>query len=279
MKFNGIRDDETRGRRIAQTGCKFAYTDAATITLTPNGFDGKGQLITSGTFASATSTIRPLTLTGSLTCILSTGGGGGLDTGSEATDKGYYVFVIAKPAMPWSDPLLLCSLSETAPTMPSGYTYRSDPVWFMSNDGDGDLRAFIDVNGTCYYAETGNAAVVSQGLTYSDWAEIDCSPIIPNNSMTNMNGFVRARETTGAWNSIIIHTNDSDTNTGAWRTIGFHYAHRVVNASPGVHLAWNFPILNSTEGFYYKWAINPGSTSGTSYPPNFYVYCRSWRLI
>jgi len=279
MKFNGIRDDITRGKRITQTGCKFTWTDAATVTLSPNGFDGKAQLITSGTFASTTNTVRPLTLTGSLTCALSTDGGGGLDTGSEASNKGYYIFAIAKDATPWSDPLLLCSLSSTAPTMPAGYTYRSDPIWFISNNGSGDIRKFIDVNGTCYYNKTGNTTVVAQGLAYSDWQVIDCSIIIPNNSIVNMYGYARARNTSGAWNSIRWHVNDSDTNTGTWRTLSFHNVHRVVNASPGVHLGWKFPMVNAATGFYYKWNANPGSTSGTSYPPNFYVWCRGWSLL
>ena len=75
MRFNGARDDTTRGKRITQTGCKFAWTDAATITLDPDGFDGRAQVITiSG------STVASVRLTGSLTCNLGTSGGGGLDT-------------------------------------------------------------------------------------------------------------------------------------------------------------------------------------------------------
>jgi hypothetical protein len=202
-----------------------------------------------------------------------------LKNGSEASNKGYYIFAIAKDATPWSDPLLLCSLSSTAPTMPAGYTYRSDPIWFISNNGSGDIRKFIDVNGTCYYNQTGDAAVVSQGLAYSDWQVIDCSVIIPSNSMVNMHGYARARNTSGAWNNIRWHVNGTDTNTGLWKTLAFHSVHRVVHASPGVHLAWKFPMVDNEEGFYYKWNANPGSTSGTSYPPNFYVWCRGWSLL
>jgi hypothetical protein len=271
MRLSGVSDDSTQGKSVAQTGCKFSWTDAATITLTPDGIDSRARIIViSG------NKLKSIILNAALTCALSTSGAGGLDTGSEANNKGYYVFLITKPN--GKIPVLLCSLSDTSPTMPAGYTFRSDPIWFISNNGSGDIRKFIDVNGTCYYNQTGDTAVVSQGLAYSDWQVIDCSVIIPSNSMVNMHGYARARNTSGAWNSIRWHVNGTDTNTGLWRTLQFNYVHRVVNASPGVHLAWKFPMVDNEEGFYYKWHANPGSTSGTSYPPNFYVWCRGWRL-
>ena len=54
-------------------------------------------------------------------CILSGSGAGGLDTGSEAASTWYYVHAIYNPMTAVST--LMFSLSETSPTMPSGYTH------------------------------------------------------------------------------------------------------------------------------------------------------------
>ena len=87
MKFNGINDDTIRGQRFSQTGAKFAYTDAATITMSGAGSDSKAVVIVK----SSTDTLS-VVIAADLTCALSTAGAGGLDTGSEAQDTGYYVF-------------------------------------------------------------------------------------------------------------------------------------------------------------------------------------------
>jgi len=45
MRRNNMDDDSARGKKVTQTGCKFSYTDAATITMTPNGHDSKATVI------------------------------------------------------------------------------------------------------------------------------------------------------------------------------------------------------------------------------------------
>mgnify|MGYP003661446157 FL=1 len=46
MKFNGVEESSSQGKRLTQTGCSFAYTDAATITMTPDGMDGFASIVT-----------------------------------------------------------------------------------------------------------------------------------------------------------------------------------------------------------------------------------------
>ena len=165
MKFNGIRSDQTRGKRLAQTGCTFEWTNGSTITMTPDGIDGTAQVVISGTFSSTTSTIRPLRLTGSLVCNMSSSGAGGLDTGSKTADKGYYIFVIAKQNSAWTDPLLLSSLSDTSPTMPSGYTYRSNPIWFTSVDDSNTIRSAVGVSANMFTTIGPLSFTVAQSLS------------------------------------------------------------------------------------------------------------------
>lgn len=58
-----------------------------------------------------------------LTVDITASGANGLDTGTEASSTNYYVWVIYNPTTTTTAGLL--STSETAPTMPSGYTYKA----------------------------------------------------------------------------------------------------------------------------------------------------------
>jgi len=275
MRLLGINSDSIRGQRLTQTGCKFSFTNVSTITLTPDGVDGSAQIITSGTFASAASTIKSITLTGSLTCNLSSSAGGGLDTGSKATDKGYYVFVITKDST-YDAPLLLASLSETAPTMPSGYTYRSDPVWFMATDDTGpagDVREFLDVNGSCFYNKV--ITVLTDGVSTS-WAAVDCSTVTPNNSRAWFKSLSRSKSTS-VWNTISLHTNGSDAVGSTFRTLMHVNVIRNANGGPGSQQSWEHPMVDAATSLYYHWTTAPGS--GGSYPPVFRIFCRGWTLL
>lgn len=70
----------------------------------------------------------------SLTPSLATSGANGLDTGTSAASTWYSVWVIQKPDGTTAG---LLSLSATAPTMPSGYTFKTRVGWVRS-DGTGN---------------------------------------------------------------------------------------------------------------------------------------------
>ena len=75
---------------------------------------------------------------GALTADLTVSGVGGLDAGSEAADTHYAVLVI------WGSDVtanLLLSLSDTAPTLPTGYT-RFRLLGWIRNDASSDIRQF-----------------------------------------------------------------------------------------------------------------------------------------
>ena len=271
MRRNNMDDDSMRGKRITQTGCKFSYTNAATITMTPNGHDSKATVI-----VKSGNNLKTVILSAALTCALTTSGAGGLDTGAEANSKGYYVFLITNPR--GQSPKLLCSLSETSPTLPSGYTFCSTPIWFISNDSSGNIREFIDVNGTCFYSKLSDSMVLNSGLVYADWAVVDLSAVMPNNSMGVCYSMCRGKNTTGTWNAIRIHTNNTDTAESTFYTVGHFWIIRgSIYGSQSQHMAWKFPIgANAATSMYYKWDNNPGS--GSSYPPVVQIYARGWRL-
>lgn len=72
----------------------------------------------------------------SMTADMTVSGAGGLDTGSEAASTWYHLWVIAKADGTKS---VIFSTSATAPTLPTGYTYKAyTGAWY--NGADGHLR-------------------------------------------------------------------------------------------------------------------------------------------
>lgn len=99
-------------------------------------------------------------------------GAGGLDTGSEAGNTWYYVYVIAK-ADGTVDGLL--STSSTSPTMPSGYTFKA-LVGVVRNNGASNFVAFRQGgNVVCY---VGYQQALSGGTSTSE-ANISTSTLVP----------------------------------------------------------------------------------------------------
>jgi hypothetical protein len=72
-----------------------------------------------------------------------TSGAGGLDTGSIGDSTWYYVFAILKPSTGTVN--ILISLSSTAPTLPTGYTY-SALIGAVDTDASAHLIGFTQVD-------------------------------------------------------------------------------------------------------------------------------------
>ena len=76
--------------------------------------------------------------TASVDVVITDAGINGLDAGSEATSTWYAVYVVSGTSGVGG----LLSTSETAPTMPSGFTYKRRVGW-VYNHSDDDLQNFI----------------------------------------------------------------------------------------------------------------------------------------
>jgi hypothetical protein len=94
-------------------------------------------------------------------------GGGGMDTGSVANSTVYYIWLIRKDSDGTIDALF--SLSKTAPTMPSGYTYKrrimslitdssAKIINFTQTDGDVRLNQPIQDRASAALANTNRTA-------------------------------------------------------------------------------------------------------------------------
>jgi len=234
-------------------GCTFSRASAATVALTPGGLDGNARV---SLYKDTTKHMMEYVLTASITADISVSGFNGLDTGTEAADTGYYMYVICKDQ--GLLPGMLFSTSNINPTMPSGYTYRSAPIWFVSNDNSSDLLDFNQrgCNGTCYYNNFQNVIDNGQQLQASGWAAVDMSEFIPADSeallLMRISGDVTAGSTT------VRLTTDNGAAPAAG--IGTYFVGRLSSNGDVATSTWfNWGLSNSASGLYYAWTADPGS--------------------
>lgn len=133
-------------------------------------------------------------------------GAGGLDTGpgAEAANTIYYVWVIAKTD---GTKGLMLSASSSAPTMPSGYTYKA----LLSAVGNNNSSNFIGFNqyGRQYFFTTWGT--LASGNVGASWTSIDTTPA----NMTTNPCFIPSALSTHGFGTLFMNststylTNDS----------------------------------------------------------------------
>lgn len=111
----------------------------------------------------------------SVTGDISTGGANGLDSGSVATNTGYYGWVIRKSSD--GTKAALWSTSATAPTMPSGYDQKA-LVTYGYTDGSSHIRAFNQYGRKYFYKQWLTLASGNAGT--GSWVSVDTTKFIPS---------------------------------------------------------------------------------------------------
>ena len=238
---------------LKPTGFTFTRTDAATITLTPDGVDGKAYIPVSGG-----SDLITVVLSSALTCALTTAGAGGLDTGSETAAKGYLVFLITKAA--GVDPVLVFVRSDLStnsgdPTYPTGYTHKSKPIFFVCNNGgasNNDILTFEHVGGKCFFTDIYTEMRILTSGQATSVAAVDCTDFAPNDSIALIDIYVTNE--TNSYNSIWLHYLQSTNN--------MHYRGSVDSTT--VTTGWcqwgeffEIPMKSTSTSLYYKWKVTP----------------------
>ncbi len=184
------------------------------------------------TLASGAATFDALSV--NLTADITASGANGLDTGSEANSKWYAVWVIYNGTTVAS----LLSLSATAPTMPSGYTYKRRVGWVYNGSG-GDLDDFIQRGRI--HTLIGNSSVLSGG-TSASFAVL--SPAVPTTAVGGGFLFVEG----GATANITIQTSLDGT--------AIHVPSYVLGVGRAQIVTHG---LNASQQFYYKRAAGTGT--------------------
>jgi len=107
------------------------------------------------TLANPSSQVR-MVRTVSATIAAGSSGANGLDTGSMASNTWYAVWIIHNPTSNLTAAML--SLSATAPTLPSGYTYRHRVGWVRTQSASANLRRTRQRNTEAQYIVTASIA-------------------------------------------------------------------------------------------------------------------------
>jgi hypothetical protein len=160
-----------------------------------------------------------------LTANMGSSGANGLDTGTEAADTWYSVWVIYNPTTGTVASLL--STSATSPTMPSGYTFKARAGWVRNNASSNLYRTLQKGDRAVYVLGTNPAAliVIQSGTTGSvtvpTWTSLATGAYVPTTASAIT---VQARGTTDDSSGSIVAPNNSygarssSTITPPWMT-------------------------------------------------------------
>ncbi len=169
----------------------------------------------------------------------------GLDTGSVASSKGYHVFVIYNPTTQTVAGLL--SLSPTAPTLPTGYTYFRRVSYASTESGNYNFNPFNQWNYDYYFIpEIIDQTVITSGSPTA----IDLSYCVPPNTIAPIGFF-----------SLVM--NWTSGNVGV--ALGFSGAAFIIEATNIAFLSntksyATMPIITSQT--VYCWQLGGGTGSG-----------------
>lgn len=104
------------------------------------------------------------------TADITASGAGGLDTGSATSATDYFVWLIYNPTTLAVDALI--SLSDSAPTLPAGYTQKALLSWFRYT-GASEIKGFHQYNRRYYYDEW--LLLASGNVGIGAWVSVDYS--------------------------------------------------------------------------------------------------------
>ena len=186
----GLLLDNTKGE-VAKTSGATTTTIAGTTAAAPlGGYSNLVVISNSVNYVGITADYLVLTdgtpsaigdakTTGnvSVSALITTAGVNGLDGGAEGASLWYAVWVINNGTTTSA----LLSLSSTAPTMPSGYTYKRRVGW-VRNDGSSN---FVTMQQIGFIVTSPLVSIVDAGTATSN-TDLDLSAIVPTTARQAM---------------------------------------------------------------------------------------------
>lgn len=218
MMWYNTTDDVFRARINGVN--KVIATTSDISTAWPKGYIGgaapvwnavTGITLKSGTRARNSADTANIELTGDVTLSLATSGAAGLDTGSEASNTWYYVYLIRKS----SDGTCSAVFSTTnevvsgSITYPSGYDQKRQLPIAVRNDGSSNVMDFTVANGWPYRplilyntefpeartSSTKSTEVLDQG-TATSFTGVSCTSYMP--AISQLGYFYVLKATSGS---------------------------------------------------------------------------------
>jgi hypothetical protein len=189
-----------------------------------------------------------------LTVDITASGANGLDTGTEANSTWYYLWVIYNPTTDTVASLI--SLSATAPTLPTDYTYKA-LIGAIYNGSGGNFNLIRQVGNQVFISRT----TISQSVPGTTYASISLATIVPPNAKSAL---IQRSDQIGASANVSLLTSPQDGDD-------FSYA---VTAESGGGTAYRNNVvfelpLREVQTIYQK-------RNGTA-PTTTAVYCTGWR--
>jgi hypothetical protein len=180
----------------------------------------------------------------SLTIDCGATGANGMDTGSLAASTWYYVFLVSNGATVAG----LISLSATAPTLPSGYSYKLF-LGAVQTDASSHLLSFAHMDNLCSFAAR-NAYFATTGVP-TTYTALNIASLVPPSAKT-VDGIV------GAGNGNFCASFVASSSDGKSAKIGFFPAFGTTldNWNGGSNFE-NLPILTS-QTIYQKSFVSTG---------------------
>ena len=196
-----------------------------------------------------------------------TTGANGLDTGSLATQKPYYVYIINNGSTTAS----LASLSSTSPTLPSGYTYKARVGAISTTLTNTSLNQGLQVNSNYMLMEQATNSTTTRIKSDSGgYTDVQI-------------GLLSVPATAASWHAAIQTYGATTAGTDhAWKLAGkasgyfqpvYSIYHVTANGIGDLRFRiMDIPILEFSSGVPQTY-MSTNSNTG----PNYHIHCFGWR--
>lgn len=188
-------------------------------------------IIPTGCRARSSDDTADIEAAGDLTVSLASSGANGLDTGTEANDTWYFVYLIKNPSNGTVAGLLSVTneAASGSVTLPSGYTLKRQLPLAVRNNGSGDIIPFVIGGGWPYrphvlhrdYEESATYQVLNAG-TSTTFAAVSLAGLVPPIAKL-ADLYVDVPNTPSSNGGIYVRA------TGSGLTDGRKVAHQIVN--------------------------------------------------
>lgn len=252
------------------SGARFVWNAVDYVTLVPSGLDGLARV----PVANSAGDRQSIEISTSLQFILPTH----LDTGAEAANTGYDLRIVATASGAYRP---LITVSGDTPVLPSGYTYQSSVLLFLSNSQGGsnlDICRFEHApDGTVRYrtnADMQGVAVLLSGTATTATA-ISLGKAVPNVSgclfhlvgvPDNNNATASSLilyQTSGGSTADRIWSETCSTSAGRRRNHQGYMLPHLLHATPATSLYYVWTVGSAGRSFdCYVWGYNLGTSWG-----------------
>lgn len=136
-----------------------------------------------------------VTVGSNITVDITSSGANGLDTGSEASDTWYYIWLISNGSTVSG----LLSASSTNPTLPAGYS-KKRLIGAVRNNSSSNFKQFTQFNKRVQYLDS-ETIYAAHSIS---WVAIDCTSFVPANSHIITCGWMSQSTTSGSAHYVFV---------------------------------------------------------------------------